>query len=147
MKTIVAAVLVGLLPSTVSAGDHDTSCVAWVQKIVDGDADACADLCPQAAEFDHYDYRNGLAAAYRSEKDLSAFLSYLDRSSIIGSGAEAHACSVRALLERWGDNTFARALSRQSAHVKDQAIGLLDYTGIPNFRQRYPKTYLLAAHE
>jgi len=140
-------VFAGLLPFSASAGGPDATCATWAQEIVEGDADACSDLCPQASRFDQYDYRNGLAAAFGSTQGLDRFLNYLDRSTIIGAGAEGHACAVRALLEHWGDNMFARSLSHQGPHAKDQAIGLLDYTAIPDFQKRYPRTYMLAEHE
>jgi len=147
MKTIIAALALLSLNGVVRADGTGVTCSTWAKQIVAGDKEACSDLCPQAAEFDHYNYRQGLSAAFRSEHGLVEFLAYLERSSIIGSGAEAHACAVSALLQRWGDNVFAKQLSTQPVKVREQAIGLIDYSGLERFRARYPRTYQLAAHE
>ncbi|MBZ4187211.1 hypothetical protein K7B09_12855 [Thermomonas sp. RSS23] len=147
MKSSFAVVVLVVFAGAASAAEPQSTCSKWARQIAAGDTEACSDLCPQAAEFDHYNYRQGLSAAFRSEKGLGHFLGYLKRSSIIGAGAEAHACSVSALLEHWGDGVFARQLSMQPPKVREQAIGLIDYTALPNFKARYPKTYRLAAHE
>lgn len=147
MKNSVQVVVLVLLAGTASAAEPQSTCSTWARQIAAGDSEACSDLCPQAAAFDHFNYRESLSAAFGSEKGLTRFLGYLERSSIIGAGAEAHACAVSALLEHWGDRVFARNLSMQSPKVRDQAIGLIDYTALPRFKARYPKTYRLAAHE
>ncbi|MBO9768781.1 MULTISPECIES: hypothetical protein [Xanthomonas] len=141
MKSNFVLVVLVLLAGAASAAEPQSTCSKWALQIAGGDAEACSDLCPQAAAFDHYNYRQGLSAAFGSEKGLTRFLGYLQRSSIIGAGAEAHACSVSALLEHWGDQAFARHLSTQSPTVREKAIGLIDYTALPNFKARYPKTY------
>lgn len=145
MKALVAIGFVLALVAPPSwAGSADNACQRWAQRIVAGDRQACAELCPQATRFDHYNYRKGLSAAFKGRKGLDAFLAYLDRASIVGAGAEAHACSVRALLEHWGDTDFANSLGRQSTQAKEQAVGLIDYTALADFETRFPKTYALA---
>lgn len=141
------AVVATLLLASAASHAGDSQCSAWAQRIVGGATDACSDLCPQARQIDRYDYRAGLQAAFASRTGLEQFLAYLGRSSIIGAGAEAHACSVRALLEHWGDERFAASLDKQSIQAKEQAIGLLDYTAIEDFQSSFPKTYRLASHE
>jgi hypothetical protein len=147
MKALGVTTILLLASGATRADPGDEQCVAWAQQIAKGEAGACADLCPQAKEFDHYDYRPGLQAALESRQGLDGFLAYLDRSTIIGAGAEAHACSVQALLLHWGDRQFAAALAKQSVQAREQAIGLLDYTAVANFQARFPRTYKLAAHE
>ena len=147
MKRLSVAVVLVLASGVASAGTDDIQCTSWVQEILEGSADACSDLCPQAEQFDHYDYRAGLEAAFASRQGLEHFLAYLGRSSIMGAGGEAHACSVQALLVHWGDRRFATALARQSTKAREQAIGLLDYAATKNFQSRFPKTYQLASHE
>jgi hypothetical protein len=147
MKRFAITLALVLVSGAVAADDGDEQCSSWAQEIVHGSTDACSDLCPQAKRFDRYDYRAGLKAAFASQQGLQKFLAYLGRSSIIGAGAEAHACSVHALLVRWGDRRFASALVKQPAEAKEQAIGLLDYSAVVNFQSRFPKTYQLASHE
>lgn len=147
MGRLIAIGVLALMPLAGQASEEVDRCSAWAQQIVSGPEEACDDLCPQALQFDRYDYRHGYAEALRSPEGLGAFLAYLDRSSIMGSGAELHACAVRSLLEHWGDGTFSAALVRQTCKVREQAIGLIDYTGFPEFQQRYPLTYGLAEHE
>lgn len=147
MSRFVAATMLWFAWSAAKADDGDRPCIAWAQEIVQGAADACSELCPQAQQFDQYDYRAGLQAAFASEPGLQRFLSYVGRSTVMGSGAEAHACSVRALLVHWGDQRFAASLTSQPAPVKEQAIGLLDYTAIADFQSRFPQTYQLGSHE
>lgn len=146
MKVIITVVL-ALSPAIAWPASSGSSCRAWTQEIIAGEADACSDLCPQAKTFDHYDYRQGITAAFQTKNGLASFLGYLDRSTIMGAGAEAHACSVRSLLEHWGDKAFAQILRRQTAGLRQQAIGLIDYTALLKFKQRFPETYLLASHE
>ena len=147
MKTVIAAFVLICFSGIVRADGTGVTCSTWAKQIVAGDKEACSDLCPQAAQFDRFNYRPALSAAFQSKQGLAAFLGYLDKSSIMGAGAEAHACAVRALLEHWGDKVFARQLLSQPVKVREQAIGLIDYTGIQHFEARYPKTYRLAAHE
>lgn len=146
MKGIIAIVL-ALSPAVAQAASSSSSCRAWTQEIIAEKADACADLCPQAKTFDHYDYRQGITAAFQTKRGLANFLGYLDRSTIMGAGAEAHACSLRSLLEHWGDKAFSQTLTGQTARSRQQAIGLIEYTELPKFRQRFPETYQLAGHE
>ncbi|MEA9579495.1 hypothetical protein VC218_11415 [Xanthomonas nasturtii] len=146
MKAIIAIIL-ALSPVIARSASDVHSCRAWTQEIIAGKADACADLCPQAKTFDHYDYRQGVTAAFQTKRGLASFLAYLDRSTIIGAGAETHACSVRALLEHWGDKAFSQTLRRQTKRSQEQAISLIDYAELPRFQQRFPQTYLLASHE
>ena len=133
------------LPAFADGGRNE--CVRWANDIVNGAADGCDELCPQASKFDHYDYRAGLTAAFESRDGLSAYFAYPGRASIIGSAAEAHACSVHALILHWGDDVFASLLSTQPTQAKDQAVSLLDYTALEEFETRFPKTYALAEHE
>lgn len=147
MKGIVFSVLLLVLPGTSSAEDGERHCVAWAQQIVGGTGGACSDLCPQARKFDGYDYRKGLREAFASIGGLDRYLAYLGRSSIMGAGAEAHACSVQALLVHWGDKRFSQALAKQPGNVKEEALGLLDYTALTEFPSRFPKTYRLGAHQ
>jgi len=115
MERFAVATLLFFAWGAASADDGDRQCDAWAQAIVKGSADACSDLCPQAKQFDHYDYRAGLQAAFASEPGLQHFLKYVARSTVMGSGAEAHACSVRALLVHWGDQRFSTSLASQPA--------------------------------
>lgn len=147
MKRLAALMALALAHGSASADDADKQCASWVKEILSGSADACSDLCPQAKQFDHYDYVAGLKASFASEQGLENFLAYLDRSSIIGAGAEPHACSVLALLLHWGDQRFSASLAKQSDMARKQAICLLDYTGIDSFQSKFPKTYRLAPHE
>jgi hypothetical protein len=140
-----ALFLLASFPAFADGGQN--SCVRLANDIVEGTADGCDELCPQALQFDNYDYRAGLTAAFESRSGLSAYFEYLDRSSIIGSAAEAHACSVHALILHWGDDVFSSLLSRQSEQSKNQAVSLLDYTALQDFEKRFPKTYALAEHE
>lgn len=146
MTRVFLAVALLSLGGVARADGQGATCAHWARQIAAGDKEACSDLCPQAAQFDHYDYRHGLSDAFRSSRGLDAFLAYLERSSIMGAGGEAHACAVSALLERWGDDAFADALLRQPTRVREQAVGLIDYAGLAHFKARYPRTYRLAAH-
>ena len=147
MKRFAVTLTLILVSGIVSAGEGHEQCSSLAQEIVNGSIDACSDLCPQAKKFDRYDYQAGLKAAFSSQQGLKKFLAYLGRSSIIGAGAEAHACSVHALLVHWGDRRFAATLAKESVEAKEQAIGLLDYSAVANFQSRFPKTYQLASHE
>jgi hypothetical protein len=145
--TILAGVPLLLTSSPAMADGGMNECVRWAQQIVAGQADACDELCPQAKQFDKYDYRAGLASAFRSQSGLSEYFAYVGRASIVGAAAEAHACAVHALILHWGDDVFARLLARESDQAKTQAVSLLDYTALAEFEARFPKTYALAAHE
>ncbi len=145
--TLAVTGIVSMPMPAYAADDGDRRCSTWAKDIVRGDTEACSDLCPQAKQFDAYDYRTGLETAFQSRTALGDFLAYLDRSSILGSGAEAQACTVRALLVHWGDEAFAASLAAQTAKAKNQAIGLLDHTAIDAFATRFPKTYALAPHD
>lgn len=147
MNRLMAAMALFLVCTSAHATDEEMRCIAWTKEILSGLPDACSDLCPQAKQFDRYDYQAGLRAAFASGQGLGNFLAYLDHSSIMGAGAEAHACAILALMVHWGDQRFSASLGKQTTKAKEQALGLLDYTGVKDFQSRLPITYGLARHE
>jgi hypothetical protein len=146
MKFVLALLLAGALSQT-SAASLDASCNEWTDQILAGHGEACSDLCPQAQQFDNYDYVLGLKAALASHGGLTKFLAYTGRSSIIGAGADAQACTLVTVLNRWGDAAFASEIARQPAKSRTRIVGLLDYASPEHFAERFPKTYASAAHE
>jgi hypothetical protein len=146
MKFLLALLLASALSQTAAAA-LDASCNEWTDQILAGQGEACSDLCPQAHQFDSYDYVSGLKAALASHSGLTKFLSYAGRSSIIGAGADAQACTLVAVLDRWGDAVFASEIARQPAKSRARIVGLLDYASPEDFAKRFPKTYASAAHE
>lgn len=147
METPILALLLLSAPLAHAGVPGEAECRTWTRQMIDHGNDACDDLCPQAMEFDNYDYRKGLAEAFRTRAGLSRFFEYTGRSSIIGAGGDAQACTLHALLMHWGDARYAGALSKHSPDVRARVISLLDYAGIQRFEPRYPKTYALAVHE
>lgn len=147
MKTLMLALLLLGVPLAHAANPGDETCRKWTLEMLDSRSDACDDLCPQAMEFDDYDYREGLSEAFRSRAGLSRFFAYTGRSSIMGAGGDAQACTLHALLMHWGDARYAVVLSKHSPDVRGRVISLLDYAGIHRFEPRYPKTHALAVHE
>jgi len=125
----------------------DADCIEWTKQILAGRDDACSDLCPQAQKSDNYDYASGLKAALASQSGLTSFLTYTGRSSIIGAGADAQACTLVAALNKWGDDVFASEIARQPAKSGIHIVSLLDYASPERFAERFPKTYASVAHE
>ena len=146
MKLLLALLLASVF-TLAPAAAPDASCIEWTNRILAGSDDACSDLCPQAHQFDNYDYVSGLKAAFASHSGLTNFLAYAGRSSIIGAGADAQACTLVAVLNHWGDHAFASEIARQPAKSRDHIVGLIDYAGPEHFAERFPKTYASAAHE
>ena len=85
-----------------------------------GPVEFCSELGPQAMQVNDYDYRDGFEEATRTRAGPAAFLACVERSGIMGSGGELHACAVRSLLEQWGDTAFSSALSGLSQQVNDR---------------------------
>jgi hypothetical protein len=146
MKFVVATILIALAPMASAATDPDADCLAWTNRMLQPTSDACDDLCPQALHFDKFDYRAGLKAAFATRRGLSAIIAYTGRSSIIGAGADAQACSLQALLAHWGDATFSAAAGKYDLKTRERLIGLLDYAAVPDFQARFPRSYALASH-
>ncbi len=147
MKTPMLALLLLCAPLAHAGIPGEAECRTWTRQMIDPREDACDDLCPQAEKFDGYDYRKGLAEAFRTRAGLSRFFAYTGRSSIMGAGGDAQACTLHALLMHWGDARYAAVLSKQAPDVRARVVGLLDYAGIQRFEPRYPKTHALAVHE
>lgn len=59
----------------------------------------------------------------------------------MGAGSEELACHLYALLLQWGDAQFAASLARSGMKATTRVVGLLDYTAVTDFKQRFPKTY------
>ena len=146
MKALLLALLL-CAPLAHGASPEDEGCMRWTRAMLESRDDACEDMCPQAMEFDDYDYREGLSEAFRTPSGLSQLFAYTGRPSIIGAGGDAQACTLHALLLHWGDARYARMLSKHSPDIRERVVGLLDYAGIQHFEPRYPKTYALAIHE
>jgi hypothetical protein len=147
MKSRICILLLCASPLVQAALPEERDCAAWTRNILENKGDYCDDLCPQASRFDGYDYAGGLREAFRSREGLSRLFVYTERSSIIGAGGDAQACTLHALLLHWGDTRFAKALAVQPADVRADVMGLLDYAAVPRFSKRFPKTYALASHD
>jgi hypothetical protein len=147
MKSQVCILLLCASPLVQAALPEERDCMAWTRNMLENKGDSCDDLCPQALHFDSYDYAGGLRDAFHSRDGLSRLLVYTERSSIIGAGGDAQACTLHSLLLHWGDARFAKALSAQPEDVRADVIGLLDYAAVPRFAKRFPKTYALANHD
>lgn len=141
---VLPLLFLAILPCSATTPDHE--CINWAHRMLDDRTDACSDLCPQAQRFDKYDYRSGLHGALTSRTGLSDFLRYTGRSSVIGAGADAQGCGLVAVLNTWGDREFASAVEAQSKNAKEHIGRLLDYAGVDQFQERFPRTYALATH-
>jgi uncharacterized protein (DUF1501 family) len=109
--------LLASFPAFADGGQN--SCVRWANDIVEGTADGCDELCPQAQQYDNYDYRAGLNAAFESRSGLSAYFEYLDRLSIIGSAAEAQGRA--AVIANVGALLRPLSIAQYFAHQNDRA--------------------------
>jgi hypothetical protein len=147
MRVLLSALFALSASSATSAAiAEDANCMTWASNMLLSSSDACDDLCPQALHFDHYDYRAGLEAAFKSRRGLSAIIAYTGRSTIMGAAGDAQACSLHALLVHWGDSTFSRAAAKYDLKTRERLVGLLDYAAVPDFQARFPRSYALASH-
>jgi len=146
VKILIASVLLSTSISAHAVESYEKTCKVWTQKIVQGNKEACSDLCPQELQFDKYSYAKGLKAAFSSQQGLTDFIAYTGRSSIIGAGADTQACNLQTLLVHWGDAKFSKATNKFGPKTRDIVIDLLDYSAVSNFKARFPRTYDLAKH-
>jgi hypothetical protein len=67
----------------------------------------------------------------------------------VGAAAENHCGILLGLLQRWGDERFARVLRRQKRDIRKAVIDAIDYSfDYPGWKpSQFPTTYSLAPHE
>jgi len=80
---------------------------------------------------------------------LAGLFRFTASDGFIGAAAESHCSIMLGLLQRWGDEPFARVLRRQKPRIRKAVIDAIDYSfSFPGWKpSQFPKTYSLAPHE
>jgi hypothetical protein len=105
--------------------------------------------CPVAGKRVGIDYTRSLNRAIAKDSaGLTDLFRFTRTDGFMGAAAENHCGILLGLLQRWGDDAFARVLRRQKPHIRKAVSDAIDYSfPYPGWKPaQFPDTYSLAAH-
>ncbi len=108
------------------------------------------DECVAAGKHVGIDYPRALDRAIAKDPaGLATLFRFTTSHWYVGAAAESHDGIILGLLQRWGDQDFARVLRVQPRRARKAVVDAIDYSfPYPGWRPtQFPLTYSLAPHE
>jgi hypothetical protein len=105
--------------------------------------------CPVAGKRVGIDYARSLNRAVAKDSGgLAELFRFTKTDGFMGAAAESHTSILLGLLQRWGDDRFARVLRRQKPDIRKAVVDAIDYAfPYPGWKpSNFPITYSLAPH-
>jgi hypothetical protein len=108
------------------------------------------DECVKAGKRVGIDYARSLEGAIAEKPlGLATLFRFTTTDGFVGAAAENHCGILLGLLQRWGDESFARVLPAQKPRVRKAVVDAIDYSfPYPGWKpSQFPRTYSVAPHE
>ncbi len=105
--------------------------------------------CINAGKWVGIDYARALEGAIRKKPSgLAELFRFTDTAGFDGAAAEGHGAILLGLLQRWGDQRFARVLRAQPSRIRRAVIDAIAYAfPEPVWKgSHFPETYSLGSH-
>jgi hypothetical protein len=141
-KATVAFVFVGFVAAHALALDPPPSAKQLRQWM--------GDECVAAGKHVGIDYARLLDRAIEEDSaGLVGLFRFTASAWFVGAAAENHCGILLGLLQRWGDERFARVLRRQKPRIRKAVVDAIDYSlPYPGWKPtQFPHTYSLVPHE